>query len=336
MITGKLPNDLLEEKVFKYIKHTREEILTGASVGEDNALVDFGEEVAVLSTDPITGAVKDIGRLAIEISVNDVSTSGGEALGVLMTILAPRGTSYEDIELIMKDAGETAERLDVEIMGGHTEITDAVNKVVISTTVIGKIKKKDILKIEEIKKGDKVLITKSIGIEGTSILLNDYENFFKGKMEDKMIEEGKRYGEKISVKEEGRLGGLLHVNYMHDITEGGLLGAVWEAHRAIKMGIEIYEKQIPITPITKEMSKLIDINPLRLISSGSMFIIGKGSTIEKLSYELKEKGISSSIIGEVVEEGVYIERNERLEEIAPPKADELYAAIERLKGREGK
>lgn len=330
MITGKLPNDLLEEKVFKYIKHTRNEILTGASVGEDNALVDFGKEVAVLSTDPITGATKDIGRLAIEISVNDVSTSGGEAVGVLMTVLAPRGTSYEDIELIMKDAGETAERLDVEIMGGHTEITDAVNTVVISTTVVGKVKKKDILKIDEIKKGYKVLITKSIGVEGTSILLNDYESFFKGKMETKMIEEGKAYGEKISVKEEGRLGGLLHVNYMHDITEGGLLGAVWEAHKAIKMGIQIYEREIPVTSVTKEISNLLEINPLRLISSGSMLIIGSDDTINRLIDTLKEKDISSAIIGEVVEEGVYIERNEILEEILPPKSDELYAAIEIL------
>ena len=331
MITGKLPNDLLQEKVFKYIKHTRSEILTGASVGEDNALVDFGEEVAVLSTDPITGAVKDIGRLAIEISVNDISTSGGEAIGVLMTILAPRGSTYEDIEIIMKDAGKTAERLNVEIMGGHTEITDAVNKVVISTTVIGKVKKKNILKIDEIKKGYKVLITKSIGIEGTSILLKDYESFFKDKIDSKMIEEGKKYGNQISVKEEGRMGGDLQVNYMHDITEGGLLGAVWEAHKAIKMGIQIYEHTIPISPITKEITKLLEINPLRLISSGSMLVIGSEEVIGEMMEGLKEKNIPSSIIGEVTHGGIYIERNERLEEIKPPKADELYAAIDKLK-----
>nr|WP_300004853.1 AIR synthase family protein [Tissierella sp.] len=331
MITGKLPNDLLEEKVFKYIKHTRDDILTGASVGEDNALVDFGEEVAVLSTDPITGAAGDIGRLALEISVNDISTSGGEAIGVLMTILAPKGTSYEDIEQIMKDAGETAERLNVEIMGGHTEITDAVNKVVVSTTVIGKVKKKDILKIHEIKNGDKVMVTKSIGIEGTSILLNDYESFFKDKMDSKMIEEGKGYGEKISVKEEGRLGGLLHVNYMHDITEGGILGAVWEAHKAIKMGIQIYEKSIPITDTTKTMCSILGINPMRLISSGSMLVIGDERIIKEMIEKLEAMDISASIIGEVTDKGVYIERGERLEEIEPPQADELYSAIAKLK-----
>lgn len=330
MITGKLPNDLLEEMVFKHIKHKRKEVLTGASVGEDNALVDFGEEVAVLSTDPITGATNDIGRLAIEISVNDVATSGGESIGVLMTILAPRGTSYKDIEYIMKDAGEAAKRLDVEIMGGHTEITDAVNRVVISTTVIGKIRKKDILKLEDIKEGYKILMTKSTGIEGTSILLNDYENFFTDKIDKEMIEEGKRYEEKISVKQEGRIGGEIRVNYMHDITEGGLLGAVWEAHKAINLGIKIYEEKIPVTKITKKITKILNIDPLRLISSGSMLIISDEVKSKLLIERLYEKGIESSIIGEVINDGVFIEIEGNSKTIEPPRVDELYRAIGKL------
>lgn len=330
MITGKLPNDLLEKMVFKHINHKRKEVLTGASIGEDNALVDFGEEVAVLSTDPITGAVNDVGRLSIEISVNDVSTSGGDVIGVLMTLLAPRGISYEDIERIMKDAGEAAERLDVEIMGGHTEITDAVNRVVISTTVIGKIKKKNILKLEDIKKGYKVIMTKSTAIEGTSILLNDYEDFFKDKISGEMIEEGKRYGEKISVKQEGEIGGKIHVNYMHDITEGGLLGAVWEAHKAINMGIKIYEEKIPITKITKEMTRILKIDPLRLISSGSMLIIADEAKSKLLIEKLNKRGISVSVIGEVIDDGAFIESKDNLKIIEPPRADELYRAIEKL------
>ncbi len=330
MTTGKLPNNLLEEMVFKYITHTRKEILVGASVGEDNALVDFGEEVAVLSTDPITGATSDIGSLAIEISVNDVSTSGGEPIGVLMTILVPKGTSHKDIENIMKDAGETARRLNVEIMGGHTEITDAVNRIVISTTVIGKIKKQDILKAGDIKSGFKVLMTKSTGIEGTTILLNDYEDFFKDKMDEKMIEEGKDYGKKISVKEEGKAGGRAQANYMHDITEGGVLGAVWEAHKAIRMGIKIYEDLIPITDVTREMTNILDIDPLKLISSGSMIIILDEVKSKVLIDELDKKGINVSIIGEVIEEGVFMQTKSGLKTIEAPKADELYKAIKKL------
>ena len=166
MVTGKLPNELLEEVVLKYITHRRDDIIAGAAVGLDNALVDLGDNVAILSTDPITGAVKDIGNLAVHVSCNDVSASGGTPIGILMTILVPSEASHEDIERIMKDAGETARELDVEIIGGHTEVTDAVNKVVISTTVIGKIKKDKIQSLDKIRIGDKVLMTKSTGLKG--------------------------------------------------------------------------------------------------------------------------------------------------------------------------
>src|SRR5690554_5373726 len=98
MELGKLPNDVLEKIVISNIKNRRKEILVGAAIGKDSAIVDFGEEVCVISTDPITGATKDLGSLAIHISCNDVATSGAEPLGVLLTILAPPETTVEDIE----------------------------------------------------------------------------------------------------------------------------------------------------------------------------------------------------------------------------------------------
>lgn len=330
MVTGKLPNHLLEDIVLKYITHKRDDILAGAAVGYDNALVDFGDEVAILSTDPITGAVNDIGRLAVHVSCNDVSTSGGTPIGLLITILAPPEITYEDIETIMRDAGETAEELDVEIMGGHTEITDAVNKIVISTTVIGKIKKDKLQSIENIKVGDKILMTKTTAIEGTSILLNDLEEYFKDKMDIDKIKEGQGYGKYLSVLEEGKIGGKAGVNYMHDITEGGVLGAVWEAQKALGKGVKIYKDAIPLTDITKEVCKILDINPLRLISSGSMLMIANENQVERLEQEFNDKNISFSVIGEVTEEGIYMVNDDKLEEIDPPSADELYKAINKF------
>lgn len=330
MVTGKLPNDLLEEIVLKYITHKRKDIITGAAVGEDNALVDFGEEVAILSTDPITGAVNDIGKLAVHVSCNDVATSGGTPIGLLLTILVPPESTYEDIERIMKDAGETAKELDVEIIGGHTEVTDAVNKVVISTTVIGKIKKDKLKCVEKINIGDKILMSKSSAIEGTSILLNDLESYFKDKMNINDIKEGQAYNKLLSVLEEGRIGGKVGLNYMHDITEGGVLGAVWEAQKAIKKGIKIDKKRIPITDITREVCSILDIDPLRLISSGSMLMIASDEQVKLLEKEYQEKNIQLTVIGEIVEEGISIELEGNLEAIDPPKADELYVALSKF------
>src|SRR5699024_1096653 len=182
MEIGKVPSDILERIIFENIENKREEVLVKAGIGEDNAIIDFGEYVCAISTDPITGATKDIGSLAIHISCNDVASSGAEPIAVLMTIMAPPKTTEEDLKTIMEEASKASKELDVEIVGGHTEITDAVNRIVISTTVIGKQLKGKMLNPKEIKVGDKVLMTKYAGIEGTAILSKELEENLKGKV----------------------------------------------------------------------------------------------------------------------------------------------------------
>ena len=148
MEIGKVSNEILEKIVFSNIKRIREEVLVRAGIGEDNGIIDFGEKVCVISTDPITSTTKDIGRLAIHISCNDVSTSGAEPLAVLLTILCPPQTTEQELEEIMKDAANAAADINVEIIGGHTEVTDAVNRIIINTTVVGKQFKDKLLNYE--------------------------------------------------------------------------------------------------------------------------------------------------------------------------------------------
>lgn len=327
MEIGKLPNDVLERIVFNNIANKRKEILQGAAIGEDNAIIDFGDEVCVMSTDPITGATKDIGRLAIYISCNDVASSGAEPIGVLLTILAPPTTTEKDLKMIMEEAGEASRELNVEIMGGHTEITDAVNRVVISTTVIGKQNKKSMLDSKNIQVGYKVLITKYAGIEGTSIIAKELEEYLEEKIDKSKILEAKAMGDMVSVVKEGMICGQIGVSYMHDITEGGILGAVWEGAMAIEKGIKIYKDLVPMKDVTKEIASILDIDPYRLISSGSMLIIAAPAKINTIEKRLKEEGIKATVIGEVVEEGVLIEIDGETTEIAAPSSDELYKAL---------
>ena len=106
MKTGKLDSKLLEEMVFRHFKFKRPEVITGPGIGEDCALVDFGRYECVLSTDPITGAVADIGRLAIQVSCNDIASKGIEPLGILLACMLPEGTAVEEIDEIMRQAGD--------------------------------------------------------------------------------------------------------------------------------------------------------------------------------------------------------------------------------------
>ncbi len=328
MEIGKLANEVLEKIVISHIKAKRKEILVGAAIGKDSAVVDFGEEVCVMSTDPITGATKDIGRLAIHISCNDVATCGAEPLGVLLTILAPPETTEEDIEEIMKDASKAAEEINIEIMGGHTEITDGVNRIIISSTVIGKQKKDKLPNTKDIKVGDKVIVTKYIGIEGTSIIAKELFHKLKDTLGEEKLIEAQYLGKMISVVKEGTICGEIGVKYMHDITEGGVFGAVWEAANAVNMGVKIKENLIPVKTITKEICSSLNINAYRLISSGSMLIIADEEKALKINDELTRHGIKSTIIGEVIETGILLERDGSLVEIEPPSSDELYKVLD--------
>lgn len=328
MEIGKLPNDVLEKIVISKIENKRDDVISRSGIGEDNAIIDFGDEVCVLSTDPITGATKDIGSLAVHISCNDVSTSGGEAVGVLITLLAPPTAKLEEIEEIMKDASRAAKEVNIEIVGGHTEITDAVNRIVVSSTVIGRQKKSKLPNKAAIAIGDKVLMTKSAAIEGTSILLKEGAEFFKKYLTREDIEIGRALDSQLSVVKEGQIAGDIGVRYMHDITEGGVLGAVWEGAKVANKGILIYEDKIPVMDITKNIAQILDIDPLRLISSGSMLIIVDGRREEELKLELLKNNIDVATIGEIIHEGIFIEKDSKRREILAPESDELYRALQ--------
>lgn len=329
MEIGKLPNDLLEKIVFNNIKNKRKEVLVKAAIGEDNAIVDFGDEVCVLSTDPITGTTEEIGRLAVYISCNDIASSGAEPIGVLLTVLLPPSISEEEIETIMKEAGEASRELNVEIIGGHTEVTDAVNRVVISATAIGKQKKKNMLDSKKVKVGDKILMTKYAGIEGTSIIAKELKEYLVEKIGEDKLKEAMDMDKMVSVLRDGIISGEVGVGYMHDITEGGVLGAVWEASLATGKGVKVYEDLIPMKEVTKEIAQIFNIDPYRLISSGSMLVIADSDKVEELKERLEKENINITVIGEVIERGILIHRGNRVEDILPPSSDELYKALSR-------
>lgn len=328
MEIGKVSNEILEKVVFSNIKNKRDEVLVSAAIGEDNGILDFGEYVCVVSTDPVTGATKGLGRLAVHISCNDISTSGGEPIAVLLTILCPPGTTEESLKIIMEDAAKAASEINVEIMGGHTEVTDSVNRTIISTTVIGKLLKSEMPDHTSISVGDKVVLSKHIGIEGTAILANELEDQLEKYLSKERLQQAKNMSRELSVVKEGITAGRFNAKYMHDITEGGVYGAVWEASKAINRGIRIDKTKIPIKDITVEIANILEINPYRLISSGSMLMVIDEDNYNELKAKLKEDHIDLSIIGEVIEDGIFIKDGEDLKEIAPPESDELYKALD--------
>ncbi len=321
--TGKLDSDLLKEIVFDTIRFRRDEVITRPGIGEDCAEIDFGEYICTVSTDPITASVSDIGRLSIHISCNDIASNGVQPVGIMLSVLLPVGTTEDDVRTIMAQAAKAAEQMEVEIIGGHTEITRAVNQPVITSTAIGR-DAKDRKKYDA-KAGDLIFVTKTVGIEGTGIIATERagDGVIDNILNEEEIAYAKSMLDRVSVVKEGVAAGKIGFSAMHDSTEGGVLGAVWEMCRVTGLGAEISEKDIPMDPVTKKVCDAYGVDPLRLISSGSMLIIASPDK-EK---ELKESIGEITCIGKMTEKGIMMDGDE----IEPPSADEIYRVINKSK-----
>lgn len=328
---GKLDSDLLEKIVINKIRYKRPEVLERPGVGKDCAAVDFGEYECVMSTDPITASVSDIGRLSIHISCNDIASNGIEPVGIMLAVMLPLGTTEEQIENMMEQAAEAAKRLKVEIIGGHTEITPAVSKPVIVSTAIGRGAKWASQNAGNMQAGDHLLITKYAGMEGTGIIACDYEDEMKTFLSEDEIRTAKSLLDHVSVVKEGVEAGRIGTHGMHDITEGGVLGAVWEMCRISGLGAQIFIDKIPMEPVTRKICSHYGIDPLRLISSGCMLIAASEDKAAEISDRLLEDGIPVSDIGIVVpgDEKICMNLGRELIEIDPPGADELYKVVGR-------
>ncbi|HHW47095.1 MAG TPA: AIR synthase [Clostridiaceae bacterium] len=326
MEIGKVPNNMLEEIIFGKLKHNRIEVLLRPKIGEDCCAIDFGDNICVISSDPITGTVNEVGRLAVHVSCNDIASCGAEPVGIISTVLLPAGTTEKELDTLVSQMSEAAAELNVEIIGGHTEITTAVNRVVVTSTVLGKIKKDKLVTSSGARPGDSIILTKWAGLEGTAIIAREKEPELIGQIGKEAVDKAKDLINSISVVKEGLIAAEFGATAMHDVTEGGVLGALWEMAKASDVGIMVYEDKIPIKEETLSIAQYFGIDPLKLISSGCMLIACKdgGELVKKL----ENSGIKATIIGKATEEKkCLLVAKEGTHEIHQPDPDELYKVV---------
>jgi len=347
--TGKLDSELLKRIVFGKIQYRSDDVKVRPGIGEDCAVMDFGEYDCVMSTDPISSAVSDIGRLAVHITCNDIASNGVSPLGIMLTVMLPEGTTDEDVEDIMAQAGQTAAEVGVEIIGGHTEITPAVKQPVIVSTAIGKILAGKSQSGDDMKPGDYIIMTKSAGLEGSAIAACDHETALReARTEDGSplfsedeIRRAKGFLDLVSVVREGVIAGNIGTHGMHDITEGGILGAVWEMCQISQTGCEVWTDAVPVEPETAKICSYFDVDPLRLISSGSMVIIVPEAKKDEMIEAIEGAGVAATVIGivKLVEDGIRMITKTKTcgsgrpgnvcVTIDPPYMDEIYKIVKR-------
>lgn len=328
MKIGKIPESVLKRSVFKQIRHRRDEVLVTPGVGKDCAIIKLlPDEVMVLSTDPITGTVSEIGKLAVNITANDIASSGAEVIGIMLTILLPERVREAKLRAMMQEIEECCRELNIEVIGGHTEVTAAVNQPIVTVTGVGKIKREEITTTAGLRPSDELVMTKWAGLEGTAILANDKEEELLTRYSKEFLAGGKALIEHISVVKDAGIAKKVGVSGMHDVTEGGIFGALWEVASASNVGVEVDLKKIPIKQETIEICEFFDLNPYMLMSSGCL-LIGTPKGNEMVD-RLAQAGIPAAVIGRVVSgnDKIIINGEER-RYLESPKTDELYKAYQ--------
>lgn len=327
MDIGKVPENILKRSVFKYIHHHRKEVLVHPGIGEDCCAVETGNgEIMVFSSDPVTGAGKGAGRIAVHINANDIASSGAEPVGILASIIMPPGASEADLKEIMKDISQACDELGIEIMGGHTEVSDIVKRTVINITCTGKVQKGHFIPAGGLSEGDDIVMTKWAGIEGTSIIAESKADILLEKLPKCLIETASSFKQYLSIVPEARIAAENGATAMHDVTEGGIFGALWEIGEASGTGIIADLDKIPIKQETIEVCEVFNINPYMLISSGSLLIGCQHGY--HLVEELLRNGIPAAVIGRAAGGNDRVVVNgEETRYLVPAVSDELYKVV---------
>ncbi len=295
---GKLPWDTLA-RALRHLPMQDPDLVMGPGVGEDAAVIRFSNGFLVMHTDPITTATRRIGWYAVNIAANDIAVRGAKPRWFLATILLPPGISDEEIDEIFKDMGEAAKELNGVVIGGHTEVTPGLDRPIITVTAIGYSPDRVVL-TRDARPGDKIIVVGRIGGEGASIIAHDYRDKLIGMgIDRRIIEEAEKYIDEISVVDKALLLKRLGVNSMHDPTEGGLIQAVRELALASGSEADIYIDRINIDPIVEEITGALGIDPLRLLSSGTIIATIHPDRVDEVVEELRRNNIEYSIIGEI-------------------------------------
>jgi hydrogenase expression/formation protein HypE len=329
---GKIPIDILKEVVFKNLGASRPEVALGPKAGIDSAVIDMGEKSAVVAMDPITGAVDRIGWLAVNVNANDIATFGVEPAFLFSCLMFPEAAKAEMVETISKQMNNAATSLGIAIVGGHAESTPNLTRPIVVGCAMGLTKKGNYVTAANAKPGDKIILTKTAGIEGTAILASDREKELKKTLRNADIKNAKDFWLRISVVKEAltafKSGG---VHAMHDPTEGGVAGGLHEIADASGVGLEVFWDKISVANETSMICKHFEIDPIQLIGSGALLIAADSSKTQEILESLKKENIQAKEIGEFVKSPMkrVIFKNDKQRILPRPTSDHLWKALSR-------
>lgn len=322
---GKLEWSALE-RLLRLLPVSGEGVLVGPGVGEDAAVIRAGEGFIVAHVDPITAAAERVGYLAVHVAANDVAVRGVRPQWFMPTVLLPEGAEDELAERVFRDMARALRELGGVAVGGHTEVSPGISKPIVVMAAMGYTRGRVVL-TSGARPGDVVLAAGRLGGEGAGVIAWDFADRLRAAgVPPEVVERARGFVEEISAVE-AALALRDYASSMHDPTEGGLLQALREVALASGVSIRVDLRRVALDPVVRAVTGAAGVDPLRLLSSGSVVATVPREHAERAVQALRSRGIQCSEVG-VVEEGprglVVLESEEGERRVEEDVVDEIY------------
>lgn len=330
MDIGKVSESVLKRSVLKYVQKNNRtaaqscHLVTGAKVGADAAGFTCSREgIKAAASAVVIGRSRMAVAEALTNACNNLICSGAEAFGAEISIILPEAVYESELRHMMEEAEQFASARQIMILGGHTTVSSHVLETVVSVTVFGET---GAWQPSPLKAGMDVVISKWIGLQGTSKIAAAKQEEVEKRLPVRMVKEACSYDKYLSVSEEARIAMEHGVCAMHDVSGGGIFRAVWEVAEAAQTGIRIDLKKIPVKQHTIEICEIFGLNPYELLSGGAVvFVTPHG---EELTQKLAQAGILGTVIGKLTDNNdrvivTYSEDGEENRFLDRPRTDEI-------------
>jgi hydrogenase expression/formation protein HypE len=295
---------LRPETLTKLLRHTSQapEVVVGPAVGEDAAVIDLGNQYLVVTTDPITFATERCGWYSVFVNANDIAACGGTPRYYSAAIVLPEGkTRLTDVEVLFAEIENACREIGVLWVGGHTEVSSAVNNVLVAGQMIGEVAPDHLCRSSDAQLGDVIVLVKAAAIEATAIIAIEKADEVAALHGEAMLKKSQNFllEPGISIVREAALAREFPVNAMHDPTEGGVTTGIREICMASNCGGLVTAKAIPVLPETAALCHQFGLDPLGAISSGALLLTLPAEAASGLMDEYSKKGILAKVIGEI-------------------------------------
>ena len=294
---GKIPGSLLRE-LLATARPPPPELLLPPIYGEDAGVIAVKGGALIAATDPITLTSREVGAHAVVINANDVAVMGARPRWFLCALLMPVGTTESDVRALFEAMHAALDRDDIALVGGHTEVTDAVNQPVVVGQMLGLREDGGFVRTGGVSAGDVILQIGGAPIEGAAVLAMEAGQALDAVPRSVVETAALALREPgISVVEPALLATELGAAAMHDPTEGGLSAGLYELAAASGLALRLDPEAVLWFPPGLQISEALGLDPWGVLASGSLLAAFPPDAAENALERLQEAGHPVARIG---------------------------------------